>query len=92
MPAANTIPTDALVKVLTALVKHARFDAIYQVSIAWKDFPNGQYGREIALVDNQYSSVTPDPVYCHDEGDSDYEEITEHLRTVESKLARLHWT
>ena len=63
--------------------------AIYQLSIAWRDLHDG---RATTLVDNQYSNVTPDPVYRHDEDDSDYEEITEHLRTVESKLARLHWT
>ena len=64
-------------------------DGVRQVSIAWRDLHDG---RRTTLVDNQYSSVTPDPVYCHDEDDSDYEEITEHLRAVESKLARLHWT
>ena len=90
MPAANNIPTDALVKVLTALVKHAPFD---QVSIAWRDIDVMQgIGRQIALVDNPYCNVTPDVVFSHDEGDSDYEEVTEHLRAVESKLARLHWT
>ena len=192
MPAANNIPTDALVKVLTALVKHAPFEtagqagralmgcglvcktwqeaashdavwralflrcspalvrardgvlcecpsggyitttdddesdeewerrsdaetvanrafitlrseayesdgAIYQLSIAWRDFPGGTSGHALgtsggALVDNLYSNVTPDPVYRHDEDDSDYEEITEHLRNIEAKLARLHWT
>ena len=184
MPAASNIPTDALVKVLTALVKHAPFEtagqagralmgcglvcktwqeaashdavwralflrcspalvrardgvlptttdddesdeewerrtdaetvakrafitfrseayesdgAIYQVSIAWRDFPGGTSGHALgtsggAFVDNLHSNVTPDPVYNHDEGDSDYEEITEHLRNIEAKLARLHWT
>ena len=63
--------------------------AIYQVSIAWRDFLHD--GRQIALVDNPHSNVTPDVVYS-DEDHSNYEEITEHLRAVESKLARLHWT
>ena len=47
-------------------------------------------GRQIAAVDNPYSNVTSDVVF--DEDDSDYEEITEHLRNIEAKLARLHWT
>ena len=34
MPAANTIPTDALVKVLTALVKHAPFETAGQAGRA----------------------------------------------------------
>ena len=62
--------------------------AIYQVSIAWRDFLHD--GRQISAVDNPYSNVTPDVVF--DEDDSDYEEITEHLRNIEAKLARLHWT
>ena len=70
--------------------------AIYQVSIAWRDFPGGTSGHALgtsggAIVDNLYSNVTPDVVYS-DEDHSNYEEITEHLRAVESKLARLHWT
>ena len=67
--------------------------AIYQVSIAWRDIDVMQgIGRQIALVDNPYCNVTPDVVFSHDEGDSDYEEVTEHLRNIEAKLARLHWT
>ena len=70
-------------------VKPVLIDGVRQVSIAWRDLHDG---RRTTLVDNPYCNVTPDVVFSHDEGDSDYEEVTEHLRTVESKLARLHWT